>query len=129
MDALIEAIQSGARIFDLGRELFVGMPQSPNHPPFRMTLERRHGDMTRPDGSSAANEIIVTGGHVGTHIDALCHVSFQGRLYGGIDAARALSGGRFAALGVETIEPMVRRGIMLDIPAALGIDECRPGYE
>jgi kynurenine formamidase len=127
--AFVTAVTTGTEVFDLGRPLFRGMPQSPNHPQFRMLLERRHGDISRADGSSAANELIVTGGHVGTHIDALCHVSFEGKLHGGIDAAGALSAGRFAALGVETIEPMVRRGIMLDIPAALGIDECRPGYE
>ena len=39
-----------------------------------MALQRRHGDMVRADGGSAANEIIVTGGHVGTHVDALAHV-------------------------------------------------------
>ncbi|MTB14963.1 MAG: cyclase family protein, partial [Actinobacteria bacterium] len=66
---------SGARIIDLSQPMKRGMPQSPNHPPFRMILERRHGDMVRADGGSASNEIIVTGGHVGTHIDGLSHVS------------------------------------------------------
>ena len=54
------------------------MPQSPNHPPFRHALPRRHGDMVRADGGSAANDIIVMGTHVGTHIDALAHVSQDG---------------------------------------------------
>ena len=58
--------------------MFRGMPQSPNHPPFQMALQRRHGDYVRADGGSAANEIIVTGGHVGTHVDALAHVSHDG---------------------------------------------------
>ena len=80
---------------------FTGMPCSPNHPGFRMTLIRRHGDMVRPDGGSAANEIIVTGGHVGTHVDALSHVSHDGQLHGGVDAADAQQGGRFSELGAE----------------------------
>lgn len=117
------------RIFDLGRPLAAGMPQSPNHPQFRLALQRRHGDMVRADGSSAANELIVTGGHVGTHIDALCHVSYHGQLHGGIDAAAAQAGGRFSELGAETIEPMFCRGLLLDVPAALGIASCAPGYE
>ncbi|MGC1210814.1 MAG: cyclase family protein, partial [Micromonospora sp.] len=71
------------------------MPCSPNHPGFRMSLIRRHGDMVRPDGGSAANEMIVTGGHVGTHVDALSHVSHDGKLHGGVDAAAAQTGGRF----------------------------------
>lgn len=117
------------RVFDLGRPLFVGMPQSPNHPPFRMTLERRHGDMTRADGSSAANDLLVMGTHVGTHIDALSHVSHQGLLHGGVQAASAQRGGRFGALGVESIAPVVRPGVLLDVAAALGFDVCEPGFE
>src|ERR1700728_3411807 len=122
------ATEVSVRIFDLGRPLAAGMPQSPNHPQFRLALQRRHGDMIPADGSSAANEIIVTGGHVGTHIDALCHVSYQGQLHGGIDAAAAQTGGRFSQLGVETIEPMFCRGLLLDVPAALGMSSCPPGY-
>lgn len=96
------------------------MPQSPNHPPFRMALTRRHGDQVRPDGSSAAAEMLVTGGHVGTHIDAFCHVSFEGRLHGGVDAASAQVGGRLRAHGVETIAPLACRGVLLDVAAAKG---------
>lgn len=117
------------RVVDLGRPLFVGMPQSPNHPPFRMTLERRHGDMFRQDGSSAANDLLTMGTHVGTHIDALSHVSHDGKLFGGVDAAAAQTGGRFQELGVETIGPIVRAGVVLDIPAVLGIDVCDAGLE
>jgi kynurenine formamidase len=106
-----------------------GMPQSPNHPEYRHALPRRHGDMTRADGGSAANDLIVTGGHVGTHIDALCHVSHDGRLHGGHDAVAAQVGGRFTVHGAETIAPTLCRGVLLDVPAALGLDACAPGYE
>lgn len=119
----------GGRVFDLGRPLFVGMPQSPNHPAFRMTLERRHGDISRDDGSSAANDLLVLGTHVGTHIDALCHVSHRGVLHGGVDAMAAQTGGRFSELGVETIEPIVRPGVLLDVAGALGLDTCAPAAE
>jgi kynurenine formamidase len=120
---------AGARVIDLGRPLFKGMPQSPNHPPFQIALQRRHGDMVRADGSSAANDMFVMGTHVGTHIDALCHVSYRGEMHGGRSAFDAQTGGRFSELGAETIEPIVRRGFLLDIPAVLGIERCEPGYE
>jgi kynurenine formamidase len=128
-DALLDAVRGGVRVIDLGRPLFQGMPQSPNHPPFRMALQRRHGDVVRADGGSAASETILTGGHVGTHIDALSHVSHDGRLHGGLDAAAEQTGGRFRSLGVDTIEPFVCRGVLLDIPATLGVDRCEPAYE
>jgi kynurenine formamidase len=117
------------RVVDLGRPMFRGMPQSPNHPPFWHSLPRRHGDMVRADGGSAAADHISLGTHVGTHIDALSHVSQDGRLYGGGDAYQAQRGGRMAELGVETIAPMFRRGVLLDVPAALGLEACEPGYE
>jgi kynurenine formamidase len=128
-DPLLDALAEGVRVYDLGRAMEVGMPQSPNHPQFRIALSRRHGDAIRADGGSAASELIVTGGHVGTHIDALSHVSHDGRLHGGLDAAEAQRGGRFSELGVETIAPMVCRGWLLDVPAALGVPACAPGYE
>ncbi len=128
-DALLDIVSSGVRTFDLSRPMFVGMPQSPNHPAFSHTLPRRHGDMVREDGGSAANDLIATGTHVGTHIDALAHVSQDGRLHGGADAGQAGTGGRFLEHGVHTIDPMVRRGVLLDVPAALGVESCDPAYE
>ncbi|WP_433533170.1 cyclase family protein [Micromonospora sp. CA-263727] len=127
-DRLLDAVRGGAQIYDLGRLLTIGMPQSPNHPPFWLSMPRRHGDMVRADGGSAANDLLVMGTHVGTHVDALAHVSHEGRLHGGADAAQAQAGGRFTELGVHTIEPMLRRGVLLDIPAVLG-EPCPAGYE
>ena len=57
----------------------------------------------------------MLGGHTGTHLDGLAHVSRAGQLHGGIDAAEAQRGGRFRALGVETVAPMFGRGILLDV--------------
>lgn len=128
-DALLAAVESGVVVVDLGRQLRVGMPQSPNHPAFWHALPRRHGDMTRADGGSAANDLVTMGTHVGTHIDALAHVSHDGKLYGGVDAEAAGRGGKYDLLGVHTIEPMVRRAVMLDIPAYLGVERCAGAYE
>lgn len=128
-DRLLDALRDGVRAYDLARPMFIGMPQSPNHPAYWHTLPRRHGDRTRSDGGSAANDMLVMGTHVGTHIDALAHVSHNGLLHGGADAAEAGAGGVYADHGVHTIEPMVRRGVLLDIPALRGDECCPPGYE
>ncbi|RIV37634.1 cyclase family protein [Micromonospora radicis] len=127
-DRLLDAVRGGAQIYDLGRLLTIGMPQSPNHPAYWLSMPRRHGDMVRADGGSAANDLLVMGTHVGTHVDALAHVSQDGRLHGGADAAQAQTGGRFTELGVHTVAPMLRRGVLLDIPAVLG-EPCPAGYE
>jgi len=119
-DAFIEAITNNVRIHDLGRPLTNGVPQSADHPQYRMSLSRRHGDLMRADGSTGSNEIIFTGGHVGTHVDALSHISFEGMLYGGVPVKDALRGGRYIRHGAEEIGPWVCRGVLLDIPRALG---------
>lgn len=128
-DALLEVVERGIRLYDLGRPMFQGMPQSPNHPGFVRTLPRRHGDVVRADGGSSANDLLITGTHVGTHIDALAHVSQDGLLHGDADVTEALTEGRYLRHGVHTIAPMMRRGVLLDIPAAMGIDCCSPAFE
>jgi kynurenine formamidase len=128
-DALLAVVRAGVRTYDLSRPYTIGMPQSPNHPAYWHSLPRRHGDKVREDGGSAANDIIVLGTHVGTHMDALAHVSQDGRLHGDIDAAEAQIGGRFAAMGIDDVPPRLARGLLLDVPAALGVDACEPGYE
>jgi kynurenine formamidase len=127
-DPLVELLRTEPRVFDLGHPMYPGMPQSPNHPVYFHAYPRRHGDMVRPDGGSAANDVLVTGTHVGTHIDALAHVSHDGKLHGGADALAA-AGQRFPGHGVQTIAPMVRRGVLLDVPPALGVATCAGGHE
>lgn len=128
MNELLEAVAGGVEVFDLAQPLSAETPYSPNHPGFKMSLMRRHGDSVRGDGSSAANEILVTGGHVGTHIDAFAHVSYRGELHGGVSAEEAQRGGRFNTLGVDTIEPMFCRGVLLDVAALHGADALPGGY-
>jgi kynurenine formamidase len=118
-----------ARVIDLSQPMFVGMPQSPNHVPFRMTLDRRHGDAVSQSGGSASNEVIVTGCHVGTHIDALAHVSFQKKLFGGIDASSVMSNKGFSELGIDTVAPFLTRGIFLDIAKLHGVEILDSDYE
>ena len=120
---------SQATVYDLGRPMRNGMAQSPNHPPFRHCLDRRHGDRVRADGGSAAADLLTTGCHVGTHVDALAHVSHEGLLHGGVDAAEAQAGGRFAVLGIHELPPFVGRGLLLDVPALLGVEICDGGHE
>lgn len=118
-----------ARIIDLSQPMFRGMPQSPNHTPYRMVLDRRHGDVVSPAGGSASNEIIVTGCHVGTHIDALAHVSFKGKLCGDIDASSVMSHMGFSELGIETVKSFLCRGVFLDIAKLHGLDILPSDYE
>jgi kynurenine formamidase len=128
-DDLLAAVRRGTTTYDLARPYVVGMPQSPNHPAYWRAMPRRHGDAVRADGGSAANDLITFGTHVGTHIDALGHVSQDGLLHGGVPADAAQTGGGFPDHGIHVFSPGLFRGILLDVPAALGTAACEPGYE
>jgi kynurenine formamidase len=106
------------------------MPHHPAHPPFLFGLTKLHGDYTGPKGHSSSSEAIALGGHTGTHIDALCHFSFEGRLNDGSQVAGLQSyGGGLQRLSVDTIEPIVRRGVLLDIAGLLGVEELPANTE
>ena len=125
---LVSAISKGSTIIDLAQPLYAGMPVSPNHPEFRLSYLRRHGDMVRSDGGSAANEMIVTGDHVGTHVDALAHVSQDGKLHGNVSVSDCFQNGKFVSHGIDQMQPVVSRGIFLDIAKLKGVDVLPGGY-
>ena len=119
---LVDQLTS-ARVYDLGTPYQMGMPVHPAHPPYVFTLQRRHGDTFRPGNYSSSNELIVMCGHTGTHLDSLAHVSENGQLFGGIDAVGNQQGGQgMKQIGVETVAPVVRRGVLLDVARAEGVD-------
>ncbi len=114
-------IPANTRVFDLAQPYFVGMPHHPSHPPFLFGLVKRHGDYVGPARNSSASDALALGSHVGTHIDALCHFSCAGKLYGGDEAARVQSyAGGLERLSIDTIAPILRRGVLLDIAAREG---------
>ena len=113
-----------AKVYDLAQPYFTGMPHYPTHPPFLFSLVKQHGDYVGPAGNSSAAEAIALGAHVGTHIDALGHFSCGGKLHGGQEAALVQSyAGGLQKLSVDTIAPILRRGVLLDIAGATILPE------
>jgi kynurenine formamidase len=106
------------------------MPHHPTHAPFLFSLIKEHGEYTGPNGSSSASDAIALGSHVGTHIDALCHFSCGGKLHGGAEVAALQSyGGGLRQHSIDTVPPILRRGVLLDIAAAAGLDVLPADFE
>ncbi len=117
MQELLRLIRE-ARVYDLGQPYQTGMPHYPTHPPFLFGLSKRHGDSVLPNGASSAAEALALGGHVGTHMDALCHYSRDGRLHGGIPVEdRQSYAAGIGLLSIDTVPPVLRRGVLLDVAA------------
>ncbi|HLI83571.1 MAG TPA: cyclase family protein [Bryobacteraceae bacterium] len=113
MASLLNAL-SAAAVHDLSQPYFVGMPHFPTHPPFLHSLTREHGDQVGPEGHSSCADALAMGSHRGTHIDALCHFSRHGRIFGGEPVKQSYAEG-IAQHAADTIAPILRRAVLLDI--------------
>lgn len=66
-------------------------------------------------------------GDADSHIDALCHVIYDGTLHGGVSASSVTAGGA-TALSIEAArDGIVGRGVLLDIPRLRGVPWLEPG--
>ncbi|MFE2330083.1 cyclase family protein [Streptomyces sp. NPDC059385] len=66
-------------------------------------------------------------GDADSHLDALCHVLFDGTLYNGVPASSVTSEGA-GALSVEVVrDGIVGRGVLLDVPRLRGVPWLEPG--
>ncbi|MFO0877098.1 MAG: cyclase family protein [Gemmataceae bacterium] len=119
-----------ARIYDLEQPRFAGMPVHPAHQPgYFYALHRRHRDTHQPEKHgprSSASGVLTMMEHTGTHIDALSHQACCMQLQGGIAVDQVETPSGFTQLGVETVPPLLCRGVLLDVAGFLGIERLPP---
>jgi kynurenine formamidase len=101
-------------------------PDNPEPADHHMTML---GAREHPDGLAFAKDYIGVDYHNDSHshLDALCHVSYDGSLYNGRPADSVSDTGA----GVETVEVLkdglVGRGVLLDVPRTRGVSWLEPG--
>lgn len=121
-----------SRVFDLEQPRTTDMPVIDSHKPgYYYALHRRHSDTYDPQSSgarSSASGMIICMEHAGTHIDAICHQAEDLTLCGGIPVDEVERHGGFARHAIEEVPPIVGPGVLLDVPAALGVETLEPGY-
>jgi kynurenine formamidase len=108
------------------------MPIHPAHlPGYFYALHRRHRDNYRPADSgprSSASGTLTMMEHSGTHLDALCHQAHELRMFGGIPTDTAETPAGFTQLGIETVPPLLARGVLLDVAGWKGQTPLPPAY-
>jgi kynurenine formamidase len=116
--SVVEALR-GARAYDLEQPRYAGAPVFGAHEPgVILNLHRRHERDTQEARTSASGMLVMTE-HSGTHIDALCHQAYEGRMHGGVEVTgRVQTSTGFTALGIDTVTPIVARGVLLDVAGA-----------
>jgi hypothetical protein len=71
----------------------------------------------------------LTSTHHGPHLDAICHVAFEGRTYNGYTLKEiATKDGGCSKMGIASLgDKLVTRGILVDIAAMKGVPQLPPG--
>ena len=121
--SIVDALR-GARAYDLEQPRFAGAPVWPAHEPgVILNLHRRH-ERDAPESRTSASAMLVMTEHSGTHIDALCHQAYGGRMHGDVEVTgRVQTSVGFTALGIDTVAPIVARGVLLDVAGAERLPE------
>jgi kynurenine formamidase len=108
--AALELVREG-RVYDLGRVLDERAPVFPGRH-FRQLLVPN----TMPlGGLSWVADVVSTTTQVGTHLDALCHLSEDGAIHGGHAVAEVAGPSGFRAHGVETAPQFVVPAWLVDV--------------
>jgi kynurenine formamidase len=121
-----------ARVYDLEQPRFFGMPIYPSHKPgYFYALHRRHRDGYDPaqhGPRTGAAGMLTMMEHTGTHIDALCHQACGFKMYGDVAVEDVETSAGFTKLGVETVPPLLGRGVLLDVAGWKGQVPLPPKY-
>jgi kynurenine formamidase len=126
-------IRAAAVEVRLGRPVSLAAPvehqvSADNPDPCQHRMKDVPGPAT-PGMSFAADRIALNvHGNADSHIDALCHVAFDGALYNRVPAAAAVTVGGAAELSIAAAaNGIVGRGVLLDVPRARGVRWLEPG--
>ena len=128
------------KIYDLSVDNFMGMPGwfKAEDQPYQIwmthTPRGEQADDIMRVGNSA-NELVSYSGdaismytHTGTHIDALNHFGYRGRIFNGFAVDEHLGSRAWRKAGADKHPPVIARGIMLDVAGMLGVDVLEPSH-
>ena len=141
---LLSLVKTG-QVFSLGVDFQEGMlTPGAAMKSYSIVPHLRHSDPSPINPGAAAAEVIRMSIHVGTHIDALCHIAEkqdangkpaadgEPRLYAGagetVAAADCVSSAGQRHLSIEKMPPIVMRGLLVDVAAYKGLATLPPAY-
>jgi len=82
---------------------------------------------TMTEGYGADYFAIAPHGYSTSHIDALCHIFYDGKIYNGYPSSTVTAHGA-TKLGIHHLRSgIITRGVLLDVPAVRGVDALEPG--
>ena len=125
------------KVYDLGRILHADVPSFPGRfwrqtlvPTSHLTNPAREQGEEEGWGSNHVNWMteLVTGTlQIGTQLDGLNHLQIGDRVYNGWRTREIAEDWGTNRLGIETVPPILTRGILVDAAAARGVDQMAVG--
>ena len=86
-----------------------------------------HMTGTATEGYGADYFALAPHGYATSHIDALCHIFHDGKMYNGYGTDAVTAHGA-SKLGIHHLRAgIVTRGLLIDIPAVRGVEALEPG--
>ena len=130
----VASVRTGERItlaVDLKADgIQMGQPARRYNPILTVTsLNER--DQYAPGIWEGTDDVVFMSTCAGTHMDALCHVSYADRLYNGFPTSAVTAQYGASVLGAERLPDIVTRGVLLDVARVHGVDcldELDVGY-
>jgi kynurenine formamidase len=122
-----ELIKAAAGLVRTGKAYSLSVPLEthgaqwpPRHKMWRIT------EFTKNDvGRNSSGDALLLHSHSGTHIDALCHIWYDDRLYNGYDAKEHMGSFGVTRNSIDNVSFLVGRGVLLDIAGWKGVDHLR----
>jgi kynurenine formamidase len=132
------ATRRGLDAVRLGRSLSLAIPLDQTSPqqggapgriaPLRTMLSINQ-TYTGDVGDAAFNDdTVVMAMSAGTHLDALAHVTYDGKMWNGYPADLVTAAGGATRCGADKITPILSRAVLLDLPAVKGVERLDSGY-
>lgn len=125
------------KVYDLGRVIDENIPKFPGRYWHQTLVSSAHMINRRGPGSGGEgrgkNQInwiteIVTGTYqLGTQMDGLNHLQIGERFYNGYQTSEIVEEWGTSKLGVETIPPILTRGVLVDLTESRGGERLKPG--
>jgi len=126
-------VRSALREVRLGRSVSLAAPvedrrAADNPDPARHDMKSPPGADAGPGLSFSMDRIAMNiHGNADSHIDALCHVMFDGTLYNGVAADTVTENGAAELSIAVAADGIVGRGVLLDVPRSRGVRWLEPG--
>jgi kynurenine formamidase len=127
--AALAGVRAG-RVYDLGRVLDERVPVFPGRAFHQTLVTSAHHANRGGLGENRVNwitETLAGTTQLGTHLDSLAHLQIGDRGYNGWTVEELAAPHGVTRLGVETIPPIVTRGLLVDVAPLDAGDVIRPG--